>query len=148
MKKYILSALLCLPSLTAACDTCNCKYLLNITIENKTSSVCYLTQQEITDGIAYSKSLPLKILVGETTTPYSIEEYNNINRTNVTLSFQCGDDKFATIISKRTVNRGYFSNTEIIDSLASSLSNMDATYVSTLSNCKKSKPAAVHWTLQ
>ncbi|MCR9191654.1 MAG: hypothetical protein NXI01_03230 [Gammaproteobacteria bacterium] len=148
MKKYILSVLLCLPALTAACDTCNCKRLLNITIENKTDAVCYLTQQEITEGIEYSKSLPLKILAGETTIPYSIEEYNNINQSNVTFSFQCGDDKFATIRSKRTVDRGYFSDTETIAGLAPSLSNMDTTYVSTLSNCKKSKPATIHWTLQ
>lgn len=148
MKKYLLLVLLGLSSIGFACDQCMCKYLLDIVISNTTSADCVLISQSIDNGLIYTKSLPLKIASGFQSDPYTFELGRN-GETDVTLSFQCGDDKFATFKSQRMVESGFWSNPEKIMGTVIAASNLDATYVGKPSHCSTPlAPATIYWTLK
>ena len=147
MKKYFLLVLLGLTSIGFACDKCMCKYLLDIVVANTTSADCVLISQSVDKGLIYTKSLPLKIASGFQSDPYTFE-YDSDWETNVTLSFQCGDDKFATFKSQRMVEGGFWSNPEKITGTVIAASNLDATYIGKPSNCSIPTPATIYWTLK
>lgn len=145
MKKYLATLVLLLPSLVFACDRCQCPYLLDIVIQNKTNVDCRLIQQEVRAGNVYSKELPLNILSGQTSKPYSLREENKA--ADILLSIQCGEDKFATFSSQK-MREGLIIESENVSAAVVSLSNMDATYHIAASNCRKPVPSTIYWTLQ
>jgi len=144
MKKYILSFLLCFPLIGLACDQCHCYHRFNIVIQNNTPVVCHVTETELEVGTVTSKKLPAQISVGETVVLSSIKT-NYADRAQMRFSLQCGEDKFITFDSERTLDLGFFSETENVFGSIIALSNMDASYRGEHSQCKKSIPSTIYW---
>lgn len=145
MKKYLFVLLLNLSSAIFACNACLCHHWLDIIIVNGTDTSCHLYSQSLEDGITYTKQIPLNIQKGMQSEPYSFMDKAKIN---VSLSFQCGDDRFVTVQSQRIYEQGFFSNGEKLAGLVTSSSNLDAVYSSKASECNATKPAVIYWTLQ
>lgn len=151
MKKNIIAVLLFATSPIFACSSCVCPWLLDIVINNQTSSECRIFQQVIAQGQVYSKSVPIVIPAGQTSKPYSIDVEDRTYIANVTLSYQCGDGQFATFTSERTLTRSFlFGDTETVKGTVLSLSNIDASYTTIPSDCNSyntPRPNAIIWTL-
>ncbi|MCR9191435.1 MAG: hypothetical protein NXI01_02095 [Gammaproteobacteria bacterium] len=144
MKKNILFLLLCFPLIGLACDQCHCFHRFNIVIQNNTPVICHVTQTEVEVGTVVSKKFPAQVSVGETAVLSSIQT-NYADRAKMRFSLQCGEDKFVTFDSERTLDFGFFSETEHVLGSIVSLSNMDASYRGDHEQCKKSIPSTIYW---
>ncbi len=147
MKKYFLCLLLSVSSTLFACDKCMCPDLFDIVVFNNTGSDCSLVGSSIENGEFYSKTLPLKIIVGLSESYRFIYDQSS-GQTSATLSFQCGSDKFTTFRSERLLE-GIFQVTEKDKGEVTAFSNLDPVYTIKKSTCNKSPytPSAIYWTL-
>lgn len=148
MRKIVFVILFSISNILFACDKCMCKYLFDIVIANTTAVDCTLTSQSMRKGKIYSKDLPLRIAPGEQSKPYTLEYDLSNKQTQVSMSLQCGDDKFITIQSQRELNLGFFTNDEKVTGMVTAAANLDATFVGKLSQCQMPKPATIYWTLK
>lgn len=147
MRKLVFVILLSISNILFACDKCMCKYLFDIIIANTTTEDCILTSQSIHNGTVYSKELPLRIAPGEQSKPYTIEYDVSNRQTQVSMSLQCGNDKFITIQSQRELS-GFFYSTEKVIGMVTAAANLDASFVGKLSQCQMPKPATIYWNLK
>lgn len=147
MRKTLLVFLFSASNVLFACDRCMCKYLFDVIIANATQSECVLSSQTIDKGMIYSKELPLRIQPGHQSKPYTFEYEKSSKQTKVSMSLQCGDDKFITIQSERK-RSGFFYNIEDITGMVTAAANLDATFVAKPSQCSAPKAASIYWTLK
>lgn len=153
MKKYLFILLLSFSTAIFACSKCVCNDWLYIVIVNSTNTSCHLYSQSLEDGAIYTRQLPLEIQKGTQSAPYNFvgnKHYSFVGNKiiNVSLSYQCGDDKFVTIQSQRIFEEGFFTDEEKLSGIVTSSSNLDATYSSKASECDiANKPAVIYWTL-
>lgn len=149
MKKYVLIGLLGLSTSTFSCTKCMCKYLFDIIVVNATAAECVLTNQTIKNGSVYSKTLPLRIAANQQSERYTFEYDLSNRQTEVSLSFQCGNEQFATFLSERKIEWGLLAYTEIVNGTVTAAAGIDASFVDKAANCAASKPTprTIYWTL-
>jgi hypothetical protein len=149
MKKLLCISLLGYVTTVFSCDQYMCQYLLDIIIVNTTKTNCVMIGQNVKSGLIYSKNLPLTIPADQQSERYSVEYDLDNYQTAVSLSFQCGADKFVTFSSQRNIEQGFWSNTESVVGTVISAANLDASYVAKEASCKASTPTptTIYWTL-
>ncbi len=157
MKKYMALVLCISSSLGYAYVPRNlCPYLLNVIIQNDTGTDCHLIQQTINQGNTRSTELPLTVLAMQKSPAYTFETEVGTplpgfsEDIDVTLTYQCGDDKVVTFDSKKTVVKGFLYHAYSITGLVTSISNIDADYTATKGNCSGYPPNvdSITWMLR
>ena len=147
MRRFVFAFLWIISPVCFSCTKCMCKYLLDIIIVNATGSDCILINQTLNNGYVYSRNIPLRINRGEESPPYTFEYDLSNGVTNVSLSLQCGEDKFVSLQTNREYKRGYLSHSEELTGTVIGAADLDATYVAKKSDCDKPKAASIYWTL-
>lgn len=153
MRKMLFVVLFFISNMPFACegDDYFPSELFNIIIFNATTSDCSLTSQSIKNGMIYSKTLPLRISPEEQSEPYTLG-YNCANgQTEITMSLQCGNDKFITIQSQRKIKFGFLGFSkyeENILGLVTAAANLDAEYAGKIHESYTSKIATIYWVLK
>ncbi len=133
-----------------------CPYLLDVIIQNDTGTDCHLIQQTMNTGNTRSTDLPLTIPATQKSPPYTFETEIGMplpgatEEISVTLTYQCGNDKIVTFDSKKIITKGFLYKTSSITGLATSLSGIDADYITTKSRCSAYPPSpdTIVWMLR
>lgn len=118
---------------------------LEITVQNNTPTICYLTRMKLIHGEIPSTILAdveYKILSGETMTlPRVSEEF--YNGPKVDLFYECEGGRAIVFESEKTLFR---TTNQVTEHLISAVS-MDATFTSTPANWYQGEPGKIRWVL-
>ena len=114
--------------------------LFEVSIKNNTSSSCTVIQQTVRRGYL-EKNYATTILSQDEQPVISIRDFT-FQGSDVVLSYQCGDNQFATIESEHNI---WAMNQNDIKGWIWSLTGIDASYETQRSSCDQ--PTKIVWTL-
>ena len=125
MKRVVLACLLLLPLSSIAAEY-PCVFL-DIRLKNQMKTACHLVNFNLISGaIPMSKkinNLPLTIDPGQMTPPFTISELGWDETADLSLTYDCGENKKITIESQK----GLCRRSAVVNGIALSTSSMTAT---------------------
>ena len=144
MKK--LSSILICYTLNALADSpppsCPNYRLFEVSVRNNTSSPCTIIDQTMRRGYLDKIFYPLSIRPQEERKVIRIRDYV-FQGSDVVLSYQCGDNKFATIESERDTWAG---DSKYVKGWIWSLAGMNVSYSTHFGDCEDNQSANMVWT--
>ncbi|PJD90658.1 MAG: hypothetical protein CK424_08275 [Legionella sp.] len=118
--------------------------LFEIYVKNNTESVCTIVQENLRRGYLKQHFYPIDIKPNEQKQVKTLQDYA-VQGSDLVLSYQCGDNKFATIESERDV---WAADHVYVKGWIWSLTGMNASYaVAHYGSCEEHQPAKIVWTL-
>lgn len=144
MRKLLLALLFAQP-LSAMATIYPCVFL-DIRIKNQLQSTCQLAALELISGSILYKNinrLPISIAPGQLTAPFTISELNWDENADLSLTYDCGENKRITIESEK----GLCRRNAVVQGTVLLSQNMNATYDATNGLYWGNQPATITWTL-
>ncbi|MCR9192343.1 MAG: hypothetical protein NXI01_06745 [Gammaproteobacteria bacterium] len=123
--------------------TCPDYEMFEVIVKNNTTSDCVVVQEDLRHGYL-PRITQFFSLKSNEEKKVSILYNLVVEGPDMALSYQCGTDKFVTIVSARD---GLFAPTRYVKGLVSSAANMDAVFTAEQGSCEDNKPARIRWSL-
>jgi len=123
--------------------TCPDYDMFEVIVKNNTTSDCVVIQQELRHGYLPRTTQFFSLASNEEKKVSTLYSFL-FEGPDMALSYQCGADKFVTIVSARD---GLFSPTRYVKGLVSNAADMDAVFTAEQGSCEDNKPARIRWSL-